>query len=112
MHAHVYLDDDGVTRFGPLDLSTLHAAGATLRSATLFDARPPGAMQDWHNAVVPMFIITLRGHMEVEIEGGHTRTFGPGDVRFTEDVTGPGHVTRVLGDEPWEFAVVMLTSEG
>ncbi len=111
MHAHVFLDADGVTRFGPLDPSSLHAAGATLASATLFDSRPPGAVQDWHNAVVPMFIITLRGRMEVEIEGGQRREFGPGDVRFTEDTTGPGHVTRVLGDGPWDFAVVMLTGE-
>ena len=108
MHTRVSVDAHGRTHFAPFDLAALHAPGANLPTHTLFDSRPPGAVQEWHNAVVPMLVITLRGRMEVEIEGGETREFGPGDVRFAEDTTGAGHQTRVLGDEPWQFAVLML----
>ena len=108
MHLRVFVDEHGATRFAPFEPAALHAPGATMATTTLFDSRPPGAVQEWHNALVPMLVITLRGRMEVEIEGGQTHEFGPGDVRLAEDTTGTGHRTRVLGDEPWHFAVLML----
>ena len=48
------------------------------------------------------------GEMEVEIEGGRRQRFGPGSVRLAEDTTGTGHVSRVIGDEPWQFVVLTL----
>ena len=109
MHTRVYVDDRGVTRFAPFEPTD--TAGSRRHDAD-HDAvrfpRPPGAVQEWHNALVPMLVITLRGRMEVEIAGGQTQEFGPGDVRLAEDTTGTGHRTRVLGDEPWHFAVLML----
>src|SRR5262245_37348351 len=104
MHHRVFVDDDGRTQFEPLDLAVLSTAAMSARC--LFAVRPPGAVQDWHNADSPMFIITLGGEMEVEIEGGRRQPFGPGSVRLAEDTTGPGHVSRVIGDEPWQFVVL------
>jgi quercetin dioxygenase-like cupin family protein len=106
VHHRVFVDDDGRTQFEPLDLSGLSAAAVSARCA--FFTRPPGAVQDWHNADSPMFIITLSGEMEVEIEGGRRQRFGPGSVRLAEDTTGPGHLSRVIGDEPWQFVVLTL----
>jgi hypothetical protein len=106
MHHRVFVDDGGRTQFEPLDLAA--ASAGTLSTRCLFATRPPGSVQDWHNAESPMFVITLSGEMEVEIEGGRRQRFGPGSVRFAEDTTGPGHVSRVLGDEPWQFVVLML----
>jgi hypothetical protein len=106
MNVRVFVDDSGTTRFEPFDLATMPEAGFATR--TLFGQRPPGSMQDWHNAASPMFLITLSGEMEVEIEGSLRQVFGPGDVRLAEDTTGPGHVSRVLGDQPWVFAVLIM----
>ena len=66
MHHRVFVDYDGRTQFEPLDLSALSAAAVSARCS--FFTRPPGAVQDWHNADSPMFIITLSGEMEVESE--------------------------------------------
>ena len=105
MHYRVFVDEAGRTQFEPLDLA---ADVGTNSARCLFASRPPGAVQDWHNADSPMFIITLSGEMEVEIEGGRRQRFGPGSVRLAEDTSGSGHVSRVLGDEPWQFVVLTL----
>ena len=106
MNIRVFVDDDGRTKFAPFELAD--GADRDLRARIVFSMRPPGSVQDWHNAETRMYVITLSGEMEVEIEGGQRRHFGPGDVRLAEDTTGPGHVSRVLGDESWHFAVLML----
>ena len=105
MHHRVFVDGDGQTQFEPLDLAV---ASAAISARCLFATRPPGAVQDWHNPDSAMYIITLSGQMEVEIEGGRHQRFGPGSVRLAEDTTGTGHVSRVIGDEPWHFVVLML----
>ena len=101
MHLRVFVGPEGITTFAPLDLTEMAAASAESSARMVWSSRPAGSMQDWHNADCPMFIVTLRGEMEVEIEGGRTARFGPGDVRLALDTTGPGHVSRVLGTEPW-----------
>ena len=106
MHHRVFVDEEGRTQFEPLDLAV--ASAASISARCLFAMRPPGAVQDWHNADSVMFVITLSGEMEVEIEGGRRQRFGPGSVRLAEDVTGTGHVSRVIGDEPWHFVVLTL----
>ena len=105
MHHRVFVDDDGRTQFAPLDLGATDISAISARC--IFATNPPGAVQDWHNPAAPLFVITLSGEMEVEIEGGRRQQFGPGSVRLAEDTTGPGHVSRVLGDEPWQFVVLM-----
>lgn len=37
------------------------------------------------------------GQMEVEVDDGAVRRFGPGDVVLLDDVAGKGHVTRAVG---------------
>jgi hypothetical protein len=39
----------------------------------------------------------LAGQMEIGIDDGTTRRFGPGDVVLADDLTGQGHTTRSLG---------------
>jgi quercetin dioxygenase-like cupin family protein len=104
MHVRVFVDADGRTQFAPLDLES----APTQLTGGIFATRPAGSIQDWHNAESPMYIITLSGQMEVEIEGGRKMPFGPGDVRLAEDTSGPGHVSRVMGDEPWQFVVLFI----
>jgi len=55
-----------------------------------------------HNAPRRQWVVMLRGIIEVEVTDGSRRTFGPGDLIRAEDTDGTGHVTRLVGDPPWE----------
>jgi hypothetical protein len=68
-------------------------AGAELRRA------PPGRVVDWHTAPRRQYVITLSGHAELEVAGGKKILLGPGSIDLVEDVTGKGHITRIVGNE-------------
>lgn len=74
-----------------------------------FRVAPPGYVLDWHCAPRRQFSITLSGMAEIEVGDGTVVRVGPGDVLLAEDLTGQGHVTRVVGDEPRFYAVAPLT---
>jgi hypothetical protein len=99
----LYTGPDGQTHaeeitvnFGPggTDPFKLMAgAGAEIRRA------PPGRVADWHTAPRRQYVITLSGHGEVELIDGTKIPLGPGSVDLAEDLTGKGHITRVIGNE-------------
>ena len=102
MH-RLYTGPDGQThaqeievKFGPggTDPFKLAAgAGAEIRRA------PPGRVADWHVAPRRQYVITLSGHGEVELIDGTKIELGPGSIDLAEDLTGKGHITRVIGNE-------------
>ena len=55
------------------------------------------------------YSITLSGTAEIEVGDGTVARVGPGDIVLAEDLTGQGHVTRVVGNEPRLSAIVPLT---
>src|ERR1700722_16407059 len=63
-----------------------------------------------HDAPTPQFVLTLTGTLEFETREGHRFMIRPGDVLLAEDTTGSGHRWRLLGDEPWRRAYVILPS--
>ena len=69
------------------------APGAEIRRAA------PGRVADWHVAPRRQYVITLSGHGEVELIDGTKIELGPGSVDLAEDLTGKGHITRVIGNE-------------
>jgi hypothetical protein len=99
----LYTGADGKThveeieaKFGPngTDPFKLMAApGAEIRRA------PPGRVVDWHPAPRRQYVITLSGRGEVELEDGTKIPLGPGSIDLAEDLTGKGHITRVIGNE-------------
>ena len=102
MH-RLYTGPDGQThaqeievKFGPngTDPFKLAAgAGAEIRRA------PPGRVADWHVAPRRQYVITLSGRGEVELVDGTKIELGPGSIDLAEDLTGKGHITRVIGNE-------------
>ena len=68
-------------------------AGAEIRRA------PPGRVADWHTAPRRQYVITLSGRGEVELIDGTKIPLGPGSIDLAEDLTGKGHITRVIGNE-------------
>ncbi len=101
----IYADAQGRSKFEdmatPYEPSDPAEPGSFNQKATsvTFRSQPVGLVQDWHTAPRRQYIVTLRGMAEIETGNGEIRHFGPGDVLLADDLTGKGHVTRVIGTE-------------
>lgn len=109
----LYSGDDGESHFEEIDLefepdrqmevTAMEAAkGVAVRRA------PPGVLLDWHPAPRRQYLFTLSGAWDIECGGGEVRRFRAGDIMLADDLSGRGHRSRVIGDEPHVFAVVPL----
>lgn len=77
-------------------------------STVVFRSAPPGLVIDWHPAPRRQYVVTLSGQWDIECGDGTVRRFRPGDVMLAEDLSGQGHIARVVGDEPHIFMAVPL----
>lgn len=85
-------------------LSALHPAqGYQLRIS------PVGFRSAFHCTTAPQWTIILSGCMEIGLQDGSTRRFGPGEHFFSNDLLPEGatfdpavhgHTSRQVGDEP------------
>jgi hypothetical protein len=93
-----------------VDVEGAHGEGAPTQTATgiTFRVAPPGYVLSWHCAPRRQYSISLSGMAEIEVGDGTVARVGPGDVVLAEDLTGQGHVTRVVGDQPRFYAIVPL----
>jgi hypothetical protein len=73
-----------------------------------FSRYPAGYFRDWHVGPRRLYAIILSGQVECAIGDGTIRRWGPGDVILEEDLTGQGHTTRVVGDQPSLVAFVHI----
>jgi quercetin dioxygenase-like cupin family protein len=112
-------DGGGPSRFEDVDVP-LAAAGyappappfevsAPIPSAAmLLTTLPVGYESDWHPSPARQWFLQLSGELEVETGDGQVRRLTAGGAVLVEDVTGPGHRTRVVGDAPVRAAFVRL----
>jgi hypothetical protein len=109
--ARLYSGEDGQTHIEFMNLET-HPELGTLQKAEgiQFRSAPPGHFMDWHPAPRRQFVITLLGQVEIGLGDGSVHRFGPGHVNLAEDLTGKGHTTRVIGDQPRITATIPLSS--
>ena len=102
----IYTGSDGESHFEDLDLpfepADLTRPGSFKPEAkeTSFRRTPAGFSQTYHNPTEKQYVVTLAGMVEIEVGSGEVRRFGPADVSLMEDVTGRGHIGRVIGNEP------------
>jgi quercetin dioxygenase-like cupin family protein len=73
-----------------------------------FKESPPHSASDWHNDPEPHYVITLSGTLEFATRDGQTFVVRPGDVLIGENHVGAGHRWRLLDDQPWRRAYVVL----
>jgi len=94
-----------------VDTEGAHGEATAMQSAEgiAFRVSPPGYVLDWHCAPRRQYSISLSGQAEIEVGDGTVARVGPGDIVLAEDLTGRGHVTRVVGDQPRFYAIVPLT---
>lgn len=79
--------------------------GAT--SVSFRETRPDQALE-WHDAPTYQLVLTLGGTLEFTTHDHQSFIIRPGDVLLAEDTTGTGHVWRIIGEEPWRRAYVIL----
>jgi quercetin dioxygenase-like cupin family protein len=65
-----------------------------------FSRMAPGTFVDWHTAPRRQYVITLAGAVEIGLGDGSVHRFGTGEGILAEDLTGKGHTTRAVGNEP------------
>ena len=92
------------------DVEGAHGEGTPMQAAAgiAFRVAPPGYVLDWHCAPRRQYSISLSGTAEIEVGDGTIVRVEAGDVVLAEDLTGRGHVTRVVGDRPRVYAIVPL----
>jgi quercetin dioxygenase-like cupin family protein len=114
----VYSGNDGKSHVEKIELSLkpfvdtegAHGEGTPLQEVVgiTFRVAPPGYVLEWHCAPRRQYTITLSGNAEIEVGDGTVQPVGPGDVLLAEDLTGEGHITRVVGAQPRFYAVVPM----
>lgn len=111
----LYTDADGRARWRdevlPLaesapgvNLSVLSASGGTQ-----WRCSPVGFKSDFHCTTTPQWLVVLQGRMEIGLQDGSTRVFGPGEYFYSNDTLPAGatfdpklhgHCSRQAGDMP------------
>jgi quercetin dioxygenase-like cupin family protein len=77
-------------------------------SAIHFKESPAHSADDWHDSPESQYVITLSGTLECTTRNGETFVVRPGDVMLSEDNVGTGHKWRLIDDQPWRRAYVIL----
>jgi len=111
----LFTDSDGRARFReepvPLPEGTPQARFSALMPSGGLQLResPVGFRSSFHCTGAPQWVFILRGKMEIGLQDGSSRVFGPGEHFYSADVLPEGatfdpavhgHWSRQVGDEP------------
>ncbi|MEZ5705817.1 MAG: hypothetical protein R3E56_11375 [Burkholderiaceae bacterium] len=111
----LFTDVDGRARFReepvPLDEGSPMARLSAVFLSGGYQLResPVGFRSDFHCTGTPQWLIVLKGQMEIGLQDGSRRLFGPGEHFFSADTlpqgvafdpTLHGHCSRQVGEEP------------
>ena len=114
-------DADGRARFREEAIALPEGTPSSMLSAL----RPSGGLQlrhspagfrsSFHVTITPQWVFILSGRMEIHLQDGSSRSFGPGEHFFSDDTlpagatfdpTLHGHWSRAAGSEPLVTAFV------
>jgi quercetin dioxygenase-like cupin family protein len=114
---HLYSGSDGESHVSEIDLprvggtpgrsvqTRLHATDVEMGVSL------PGSFVDFHGVTTPRFLIILQGQMEIGLGDGSKHILKKGDIVLAADMTGRGHTSRGVGDEPIISLTVRLPKE-
>lgn len=83
-------------------------SGTVPTTSISFRETRAGGVFAWHDAPTRQFVITLSGTLDFQTRAGEHFILRPGDVLLAEDTTGSGHSWKLIDDEPWRRAYVIL----
>ncbi len=116
-YTRIYTGDDGQSHFEDVDFDLIdHGASGSISALW----QGPGVMfrevkgdynLDFHTAPRRQFVINLTGSVDIEIGDGTVRRMGPGSILLAEDLTGQGHISRNVDNEPRTCLFVPLASD-
>jgi hypothetical protein len=108
----IYTGTDNQTHFQDLTPETFATiAGKVGEGPVRLNQGPAKSFSDFHNAPRRQYVVITSGVLEIEIGDGTKRQLVPGDVLVAEDLTGKGHITRGVGEDPRISLAVPLTGE-
>jgi hypothetical protein len=111
----LFTDTDGRARFKdeavPLSEGTPQSQLSALQPSGGYQLResPVGFRSQFHVTVTPQWVVILSGQMEIGLQDGSSRVFGPGEHFYSADVLPEGasfdasvhgHWSRQVGDMP------------
>lgn len=111
----LFTDTDGRARFKEedvaLDEGTPQSALSALLPSGGYQLResPVGFRSQFHVTLTPQWVVILSGQMEIGLQDGSSRVFGPGEHFYSADVLPAGaqfdasvhgHWSRQVGDQP------------
>jgi quercetin dioxygenase-like cupin family protein len=83
-------------------------SGTVTTASISFRETKAGGAFEWHDAPARQFVVTLSGTLVFQTRSGDHFTLRPGDILLAEDTTGTGHSWKLIDDEPWRRAYVIL----
>jgi len=117
----LYTDTDGRARFREEAIALGEGTPTSMLSALMPSGglqlrhSPVGFRSNFHVTITPQWVFILGGQMEIHLQDGSSRTFGPGQHFFSDDTLPPGttfdptlhgHWSRQAGAEPLVTAFV------
>jgi hypothetical protein len=117
----LFTDADGRARFREHAMALTGGTPAAMLSALMpsgglqLRRSPVGFRSTFHVTITPQWVFILSGQMEINLQDGSSRVFGPGQHFYSDDTlpagatfdaTVHGHWSRQLGDEPLVTAFV------
>jgi hypothetical protein len=76
---------------------TMMQSNAWSSASIRFVELPVGLDQTWHHAPASQIVVVLSGELEVGTSDGEKRRCTAGQAFIADDLTGKGHLTRVIG---------------
>jgi hypothetical protein len=73
-----------------------------------FKETPAHSADGWHDSPQVQYVITLSGTLEFTTRDGETFVLRPGDVLLSADNAAAGHKWRLIDDQPWRRAYVVM----
>jgi len=92
----LYTGSDGESHIEEISAEALRALKVSGTMNFSVQERTPGYFMDFHPAPFRRWQVGLAGRTVIGLSDGTSHTFGPGDVRLIEDLTGRGHTTTYL----------------
>lgn len=110
----IWTEEDGDSHFeeGVIDLPKGERGDVLCdkiaATSVSFRETQPGGTFAWHDAPTRQLVITLAGKLDFQTHLGEHFIINPGDILLAEDTTGRGHSWKLVDDEPWRRAYVII----
>ena len=117
----LFTDADGRARFREHQIALTEGTPTSMLSALMPSGglqlrhSPVGFRSSFHVTITPQWVFILSGRMEIHLQDGSSRLFGPGQYFYSDDTLPAGatfdaavhgHWSRQVGNEPLVTAFV------